>query len=96
MTKISDDMLKRMASLAKLGLSEAEQKRFVDQIDKILDFGERLASIETTGVVPTSQVSGLSDVTRADEIVPCPLSRDELLQNAPATERGYIKVKRVL
>lgn len=89
-------MLTRIASLAKLGLSDAERDKFANQLDKILEFGNRLSAIDTTGVVPTSQVSGLSDVTRVDEIVRCPLSRDELLRNAPAIERGYIKVKRVL
>ena len=42
------------------------------------------------------QVTGLTNQLAEDEIKDCSLSRDELLKNAPMTERGYIKVKSVL
>ncbi|MCC7289258.1 Asp-tRNA(Asn)/Glu-tRNA(Gln) amidotransferase subunit GatC [bacterium] len=96
MSKLSKEELANIATLARLGLSEDELNRLGGQVGSILEFVEQLQKIDASGVKQTSQVTGLVDVWREDEVVRCELSREELLKNAPATEKGYIKVKRVL
>ena len=96
MSKLSKEELANIATLARLGLSDDELNRLGGQVGSILEFVEQLQKIDTSGVKQTSQVTGLVDVWREDEVVRCELSREELLKNAPATEKGYIKVKRVL
>jgi aspartyl-tRNA(Asn)/glutamyl-tRNA(Gln) amidotransferase subunit C len=95
MSKISVDEVKRIAKLARIGLSEEETVKMADELGNILTFVEQLQNVDITGTLPTDQVTGLEDVWREDEVKPSP-SRDQLLAGAPATKDGYIVVKRVL
>lgn len=96
MAKLSISDIEKIAALSRIDLSAGEQGLLVVQLSSILDFVEELQSIDTTAVEETSQVTGLTDVWREDEIRSSDLSRDELLSNTPMTEQGYIKVRRVL
>jgi len=95
MSKITMDEVRRLAALAKVGLEEAEVARIATELQQIVGFVEQLGDVDTTGVPPTDQVTGLVDVWRPDE-VRSELSRDELLANAPEQQDGFFKVKRVL
>jgi len=91
--------VKHIAKLARLGVSEEEEKRFAKDLAAILDFVNKLSEAKTEGVKPISQITGLMNVTRADQ--PQDDIRGEqikrgILTNAPEQERGYFKVKRVL
>lgn len=96
MSKIGTDEVKRLAALAKISLSPEEAASMSIELGQIVEFVEQLRSVDTTGVEPTDQVTGLVDVWRPDEIKPSSLSRDELLKNAPMQQDGYVKVRRVL
>lgn len=96
MTKITIDEVKKLAALAKLSISEQEIKNYQEKFDSILEFVSTLNSIDTEGVKPTSQVTGLTNVTRADVIQESQVSTDELLAGAPDSQDGYVKVKRVI
>lgn len=95
-TKFTQDEVAKVAGLARVGISPTEQSELTLSLSSILGFVDELKSVDTKGVTPTSQVTGLEDVLRGDEVVRCELSRDELLANAPATHDGYVKVKRVM
>lgn len=96
MTQISIDDVKKLARLAKISITDDEAKKYQSELDAILGYVKVLDSIDTSGVEPTSQVTGLVNVTRPDEIIDYGVSKDELLANAPETEHGYLKVKRML
>ena len=83
-----------VAQLARIELSKAEETKFAGQLGAVLENFELLNEIEITGVEPTAQVTGLSNVFRDDEIrnPSGKKSRDELLSNAPNIENGSIKV----
>ncbi len=89
------DVLK-LARLSRLQLTEDELLQFSEELSAILKYVEQLADVDTKGLVPTSQVTGLENVTRTDEIVDYGASSEDLLKNAPNREKNYIKVKRVL
>lgn len=95
MSRIGIEETKRLAELAKIGLTEEEAAAMSVELDKIMDFVETLSKVDIDGVEPTDQVTGLVDVFRPDEVKPSP-SREELLKNAPEQKDGYIKVRRVL
>lgn len=86
-----------VAQLARIELSEAEEKKFAGQLGAVLANFELLNKVDTTGVEPTAQVTGLSNVFRHDEIknLSGEKSRDELLANAPEIQDGSIKVPSV-
>jgi len=96
MAKISSEDILKLAKLSKLQLSEAEIEKFKDEISAILDYVEKLSSVDTEGLEPTSQVTGLENVTRSDEIIDYSAKPKELLSNAPSTEKNQFKVKRIL
>ena len=89
------DVLK-LAKLAKLDLSEEEIVSFASEIKEILGYVEQLQSVDVTGLKPTSQVTGLKNITRKDEVFNYGVTQADLLKNVPATKDGQIKVKRVL
>lgn len=96
MTTISLDNVKKLASLSALQVSDEEVVRLQSELQNILKFVEQLDAVDTTGVEPTYQVTGLQNVWRDDEIIDYGLSREQLLKNAPDEQDGQIKVKRVL
>lgn len=95
MSKIGSDEVERLARLARIGLTPEEAEHFAVELGQIVGFVEQLQSVDVSDTSPTDQVTGLTNVLRADEARPAPQSREELLANAPAREDGYIKVARV-
>ncbi len=87
--------VKHIAKLANLTLSEEEEKKFEKQLEETVEYIEGLSEVDTTDVEPTSQVTGLENVTREDEIT-ASLSQEEALRNAKSTHKGYFKVKGIL
>lgn len=96
MSDIGLDKVKYLSALARLGLRADEMSAFAPELKQIMEFVDQLEQVPTDKVEATNQVTGLVDVWREDEVSPSKLSRDQLLENAPASEDGYIKVKRVL
>lgn len=97
MAKLSNKDVLKLAQLARLKLSDAELDSFTTEINEILGYVEQLQTVDVDGVEPTSQVTGLENVTREDGISKSVPSKEALLKNAPdATADGYIKVKRIL
>lgn len=96
MSSITIDDVKRLAQLSALTVSDKEAESLRRQIGDILGYVEQLNEVDTTGLQPTYQVSEIENVTRPDEIKDYGVSREKLLENAPDTENGQIKVKKVL
>ena len=96
MSQITLEEVYALARLAKISLSEQQAARMQQEIAQILEFVERLDKVDTAGLEPTYQVTGLKNVTRPDELIDYKVSPAQLLQNAPATQDGSLKVKRVL
>lgn len=96
MSKITTDEIEKLAKLARLGLTPAEKDALAVDMTAILEYVKQLDKVDISNVEPTSQVTGLSNVTRKDQINSSEISREEFLSNAPDTENGFIRVKSVL
>ncbi len=96
MSKLTRDDVLKLASLSRLKLSEDEITKFQSELSEILGYVEMLDKVDTSGLEPTYQVTGLSNVTRKDEIKQYQAQPAELLKNAPAVLDGQFKVKKVL
>jgi len=90
-----DDVLK-LARLARLTVTDEEADRYREELSAILQYVELLQQADLTGLEPTSQVTGLKNVTRDDQVVDYGTSPDDLLRLAPASEGRHIKVKRMI
>ena len=88
--------VQKIASLARLALTEEELDLFTKQLGDILTYVDQIGTLDTAGVSPTSQVLN-RPLDRSDAPLPT-LSREALLTNAPdaAAEAGLFKVPRVI
>lgn len=96
MTQISRDDVLKLASLSSLQLADDEVEGLQADIATILQYVEQLGELNTNGVVPAYQVTGLQNVFRDDEVVPGNVGREALLALAPQTKDLQIKVPKVL
>lgn len=96
MADLSRDDVTKLAALAQLHLTDSELDEFSGELAEILKYVEQLQNVDVNGLEPTLQVTGLTNVTRPDEIINYGYSTDVLLKNVPATDSGQIKVKRMV
>jgi aspartyl-tRNA(Asn)/glutamyl-tRNA(Gln) amidotransferase subunit C len=96
MGKLSRDDVKKLAQLSRLALTDEELDEFAVEISDILTYVEQLQSVDIDGLQPTNQVTGLTNVTRADELVDYGYEPKTLLKNVSATEADLLKVKRMI
>lgn len=81
--------------LANLPLKPEEQKNFEKQLSAILGHFEKLSKLSTDKVEETSQVTGLTNITRTDDVKES-LSQNETLSNAKNTDKGSFVVPVIL
>lgn len=93
-TKLTRKQVLHIAKLANLHLTEKEIKKFQGQLSDILDYMEILNEVATNKVAPTSQVTGLENVFREDEVGKC-LTQKESLSGTKNKHEGYFRVKSI-
>lgn len=96
MTKLLREDILKLAQLSRLGLTDAEVDEFTEELTAILGYVEQLSDVDVNGLEPTSQVTGLTNVTRADAIKDYGYQAADLLKNVPQVEGDLIKVKRMI
>ncbi len=90
-----DDILK-LARLARISLTDDEVDEFSSEFNAILNYVQQLDSVDTSGLEPTSQVTGLLNVTRQDVVIDYGYGTEGLMDNVPAVQADHIKVKRMI
>jgi aspartyl-tRNA(Asn)/glutamyl-tRNA(Gln) amidotransferase subunit C len=93
--KIDTDMVKHVAHLVRLGITEEEAQTFSGQFTSIIDYFNMLNEVDTENVVPASDITNNKNVLREDVVKPS-MDREEFLKNVPNREGGYVKVPTVL
>lgn len=96
MTQISRDDVLHLAQLSNLELNDAEIGGLQTDISNILGYVEQLSQLNTDGVEPTYQVTGLENVWRDDKIIDYEITREDLLERAPEFYDNQVKVPKVL
>jgi len=85
----------KIASLAKLSLTEEEVEKYTSQFNDILDYMQQLNELDIENVEPLSHVLELTNVTRKD-VEESSLKRKEVLKNAPESDGDYFIVPKVI
>jgi aspartyl-tRNA(Asn)/glutamyl-tRNA(Gln) amidotransferase subunit C len=89
---LSRDQVLHVARLARLELTEDEQRRMSEELSHVLEHIERIGELgDLEDVEPTSHVVALENQLRADEPRPS-LPVDAALASAPAADRGGFRV----
>lgn len=92
---LTRDDVKKVASLAKLRMDDAQLDKIAPEINKILGFVEQLGEVDTDNVEPLANVARKTLDLRAD-IVNDGNCRDKVLANAPDSVEGYFTVSKVV
>jgi aspartyl-tRNA(Asn)/glutamyl-tRNA(Gln) amidotransferase subunit C len=88
---ITRDQVLHVARLARLDLGEDELERLTGELDAILDAVSKVAELDLSDVPPTSHPLDLVNAWAEDEPQPS-LPIEDVLRNAPASERGLFRV----
>lgn len=96
MTDISRDDVLHLAQLSSLQLADDEVAALQQNIGDILGYVAQLGELDTAGVEPTYQVTGLENVWRDDSVQTGRVTREQLLALAPDSSDGQVKVPKVL
>lgn len=93
---LTREQIEHIAHLARLKLRDEEKEKFRDQLSAILDYFEKLAKVNTKDIQIISQITGLKNIAREDEVKNCdPETRELLLENMPMREEDLLKVRAV-
>jgi aspartyl-tRNA(Asn)/glutamyl-tRNA(Gln) amidotransferase subunit C len=92
---VTRDDVKKVAKLARLSLTEAEEARLVTDLNQMLSYVASLDELDTSQVSPTAHVLPLSNVFRPDEPT-ASLSQAAALANAPKSGHGHFRVPKVI
>ena len=95
MAKITRVEVEHVARLGRLELTEDEKERMTAQLDAILGYMEKLNTLDTSQVEPTTTVIPMVSVMRDDVVRPS-LDREEALANAPDRADAFFRVPRII
>jgi aspartyl-tRNA(Asn)/glutamyl-tRNA(Gln) amidotransferase subunit C len=96
MAELNRDDILKLAQLARLSLTDEEVEEFRNELSAILEYVQQLQDVDVSGLKPTTQVSGLTNIMREDILQDYGIDRKDLLRNVPAVEDELIKVKRMV
>jgi len=92
--KIDKNTVTKISKLAYLPVSKNETVKFQKQLTDILNYVKILNELDTGEIKPTSQVTGLINVTRKDKPRKS-LSQEEALSGTASKHNGYFKIKSI-
>ena len=92
--QVDEKLVKEIASLARLDLTNEETEMFVSQFKDILDYVSILDEVDTENVAPAYLSSANKSVMREDEIEES-VPTQEFLSNAPESKDEYVVIPRV-
>lgn len=95
MTQISRDDVQALARLSSLQLTDDETDALTGELGSIIEYVEQLSELDTSGVEPTYQVTGLENVWREDA-VQSGIDPSVLVALSPESTGAQIKVPKVL
>lgn len=91
---ISEEQVRHVANLARLGLTEEEVSRMSGQLNVILESVEKISELDLEGVPPTANPLNLTNVLREDR-TGGELDREEALRPAPEIAEEMFAVPRI-
>ncbi|BAI97044.1 glutamyl-tRNA amidotransferase subunit C [Sphingobium indicum IP26] len=87
--------VKKIASLSRISVTDAEAEAMVPELNNILGWVEQLGEVDVTGVEPMTAVIP-NKLRLRDDVVTDGNVRDRVLANAPQAEHGFFAVPKVI
>ena len=95
MSDITPELVRHLASLARIDLKEDEVIRFTEQLAVIVDSVAKISNAIDASTPSTSHPIAMSNVYRDDVVGPS-LSQEQALSGAPDQAQGRFKVNAIL
>ncbi|MEP7166598.1 MAG: Asp-tRNA(Asn)/Glu-tRNA(Gln) amidotransferase subunit GatC [Candidatus Woesebacteria bacterium] len=97
MSIISTQTVAHIADLANIPITSSEEETLAAGFTTTMGVVDQLSTINTTGVEPTHQVTGLENILR-DDVVDTDrmFSQKQAIANAKRTHVGYIVVDQLI
>ena len=92
---IDDETMENVCLLAKLSLTGEEKAQAKQDMQKMLDYVEKLDELDTSGVEPLSHIFGDENVFRED-VVTNGDGSESTLKNAPKAKEGKFQVPKTI
>lgn len=92
---IDRETVDHVAKLARLALSEEERDRLREQLSTILGHINAISAADTSGVSASANILPMTNVMTQDASRPS-TPTSALIENAPAREDGYFRVRAVM
>ena len=85
---VNDQLIDKLATLSKLEFDAVSKQEIKSDLNKILNFMEKLNELNTEGIEPLMYINEDVNVFREDTIN-YPISKEEALMNAPLKDTNY-------
>lgn len=93
--EVNDELVDKVAALAKLEFVGEKKEAIKKDMERILDFMNKLNEVDTDGVEPLKYMTDETARLRAD-VASTTITQKEALKNAPEKDSDYFKVPKVL
>ena len=93
---IDEKITRRIASLAKLELTDLEIKEYSKDLTKILKWMEELKAVDVLEVEPITSITNNTLFEREDSLKHNIVDREQILSNAPDKEGAFFTVPKVI
>ncbi len=93
--KVDPETIDKIAHLARLEIREEDKQGLLEDMNKILNFMDKLNEVDTEGVAPLVYMTDEVNVLREDKVEGL-ISREEALQNAPSQDGKFFRVAKVI
>lgn len=93
--KIDRKDVEKLAHLSRLELTEQELVDMESDMNKMLQFVDKINELDLEGVEPLAYMSDEVNILREDEVKQ-DITHDEALKNAPDKDTDYFRVPKVI
>jgi aspartyl-tRNA(Asn)/glutamyl-tRNA(Gln) amidotransferase subunit C len=93
--KIDETLVRKVAKLSRLQLSDAEVQEFAGQLEAILSYVDKMGELNTDEVEPLAHCLPLCNCLREDGVTDS-IGAEAALANAPQRDGEFFKVPKIL
>jgi len=87
--------IRKLAHLARLEFSEDKEQEMLGDLNKILNWVDKLRELDTENIEPLTHMTAEMNVMRED-VAQNTVTHEEALLNAPKKDSDYFRVPKVL
>jgi aspartyl-tRNA(Asn)/glutamyl-tRNA(Gln) amidotransferase subunit C len=93
--EVNDALVEKLAHLSRLQFNDSEKQAITTDLQRMIQFVEKLNELDTTGIQPMLHMSDNVNILREDEVQGS-IDTASALKNAPLHNGTFFKVPKVI